>query len=79
MIAHILKDPWTYLCTAMIVAVQWVMDHIGTMAGILMFIGSAVALFFRIRADIRKDKHEREIQEWELKIKEQELNNLRKQ
>jgi hypothetical protein len=72
MIAHILKDPWTYLSTGMIIAVQWVMAHVNIMFGIIMGLGGIITLVFRIKADMKKSK----IQDIELKIKEEELRRM---
>jgi hypothetical protein len=75
MIAHILKDPWTYLSTGMIIAVQWVMAHVNIMFGIIMGLGGIITLVFRIKADMKKSR----IQDIEMQIRQEELNRLRKQ
>lgn len=73
MLAHILKDPWSYISAVMIIAVQWVMTHVNVLAGLLMAIGGVVTLIYRIIADRKKN----ELLDIEIKIKQAELDKIK--
>jgi|GEM_PF-6164007 len=74
MLAHIIKDPWTYLSTAaaaMVLAVNWIAEYATPIMGLLAGIGGLAVLLLGILEKRKKNK----LLDLEIKIKEAEYRS----
>ncbi len=73
---YALKDPTTYIASIgmiLMFAVNWIVDNVNPVLGLLAGLGGLVMIVLSIAEKIKKDK----LNSLELKIKEEELKQLR--